>query len=129
MAFFQKKHLKWLIVLTVIIVLAVVYKNFNPAVNAYFPKCPSKLITGLDCPGCGSQRAIHQLLNFDLKGALKMNALLVVSIPYLITGFVFDNIPKNEKVLKWRKRLFGEKAIYIILFIIVAYTVLRNIFR
>ena len=25
--------------------------------------CPFKAMTGLDCPGCGATRAIHQLLN------------------------------------------------------------------
>jgi len=127
MVFFQKKYIKWLIAFTVIIVLVVVYRNFNPAGNAYFPKCPSQLITGLKCPGCGSQRAVHHLLNFNLKEAFRMNALMVISIPYIITGFAFDLIPVNERMLKWRKRLFGEKAIYTILFIITIYTILRNI--
>ena len=29
--------------------------------NQYFPKCPFRFITGLQCPGCGSTRACYQL--------------------------------------------------------------------
>ena len=45
------------------------------------PPCPSRWLTGLFCPGCGSTRALHALLHGDLPGALAMNPLLVVSLP------------------------------------------------
>lgn len=124
-----RKILKWSIVLGVLLALVLVYKFFNPLENPYFPKCPVLVLTGLECPGCGSQRAIHHLLNLNIIEAFKNNALLVISIPYLITGFIFDVRKKlSPGMLKWRKILFGEKAIYIILVIIVLYTILRNIF-
>ncbi len=111
-----------------IVALVLVYKLFNPVNSLYFPKCPVKVLTGLDCPGCGSQRAIHYLLNLDVVQAFKMNALLVLAIPYVITNFVFDLVKEpGPKLQKWRKRLFGEKAIYFILIVITVYTVLRNI--
>ena len=125
----SKKILKWSIVLGIILILSVLYKFYNPNENIYFPKCPFKELTGYKCPGCGSQRAIHYLLNFEIYPAFKENALLVLSIPYLLIGFVFDLI-KNPgiKLLKWRKILFGEKAIYIILTVIILFWILRNIF-
>src|SRR5437762_10353071 len=38
---------------------------FNPAApaNQWFPKCPFLLLTGYQCPGCGSTRACYQLLH------------------------------------------------------------------
>jgi len=123
-----KKVFKWLGVFLLFTALAVVYKTFNPLENNLFPKCPLLVTTGLQCPGCGSQRAIHHLLNFDLLNALKENAILVLSIPYVITGFTFDLIKEpNANTLKWRKRLFGQKAIFIILVIIISFWILRNI--
>jgi len=123
-----KKFFKWSIVLIFISVLAILYRTYNPTGNIYFPKCPFRELTGLKCPGCGSQRAIHYLLNFDILNAWKENFLLVLFIPYLLSGIVFDSLKKmGENTLKWRKALFGQKAIFVILFIIIAFWILRNI--
>ena len=68
-------------VATILIVAAiiVVYYLFNPAQYSFFPRCPSKLITGYDCPGCGTQRAFHALLNGNIAEALHYNATFVHS--------------------------------------------------
>jgi len=122
------KILKWTTVLIVVSILIVLYKTYNPSGNIYFPKCPFRALTGLKCPGCGSQRAIHYLLNFDVQNAIKENTILVLSIPYILIGLVFDSLNKpNENILKWRKILFGRKAIFVILSIIIGFWILRNI--
>lgn len=52
------------------------------------PKCPFKLMTGLDCPGCGITRMIHALLHGDVVAAWHFNAvLLVLGLPLLIWLF------------------------------------------
>lgn len=122
------KILKWSIVIILLTILAILYKAYNPNENMYFPKCPLRELTGLKCPGCGSQRAIHYLLNFDILNAIRENVILVLSIPYVLTGLAFDTLKKpNEKILKWRKLLFGEKAIFLILAIIIVFWTLRNL--
>ena len=122
------KILKWSIVIIFVTILAILYRTYNPIGNIYFPKCPFRELTGLKCPGCGSQRAVHYLLNFDILNATKENAILVLSLPYILTGIVFDLLKRtNGKILKWRKRLFGQKAIFVILTIIIAFWILRNI--
>jgi hypothetical protein len=122
------KILKWSIVIILLTILAILYKTYNPSGNNYFPKCPFRVLTGLKCPGCGSQRAIHYLLNFDIFNAIKENVILVLSIPYILTGLVFDSLKNsNENILKWRKILFGRKAIFVILTIIITFWILRNI--
>lgn len=123
-----RKILKWSIAIIIVTILAILYRTYNPNGNVYFPKCPFKEFTGLKCPGCGSQRAVHYLLNFDIFNAIKENVILVLSIPYILTGLVFDSLKKpNENLLKWRKILFGRKAIFVILSIIIAFWILRNI--
>ena len=49
---------------------------FDPEEMAVFPRCPFLLATGYECPGCGSQRAIHDMLHLDLKSAFSQNALI-----------------------------------------------------
>jgi hypothetical protein len=122
------KILKWSIIIVLIIILAILYKTYNPSGNLYFPKCPFLALTGLKCPGCGSQRAIHYLLNLDMLNAIKENAILVLSLPYIFIGFIFDLVKHpNAEILKWRKRLFGQKAIFLVLTIIISFWVLRNV--
>ena len=38
--------------------------------------------TGLLCPGCGSLRALHQLLHGHWETAFRFNPLLVASLPF-----------------------------------------------
>lgn len=106
--------------------LIVIYKTFNPA-TGLFPKCPFKQVTGLQCPGCGSQRAVHHLLNAEIKQAFALNPLLVIAIPYLVVGFFFEVLPLGKNALKARKFLFGTKAIIVILVIIIGFAVWRNL--
>ncbi len=124
----NSRIIKWVLAFIVISVLVILYKTYNPNGNVYFPKCPFREITGLKCPGCGSQRAIHYILNFDFYSAIKENAILVLSIPYIIMGAVFDLLKNpSERLLKWRKVIFGKRAIYLILTIIILFWILRNL--
>jgi hypothetical protein len=128
LASFVSKIIKWSLGIIVVTLFAILYRINDPAKSNYFPKCPFYELTGFKCPGCGSQRAIHHLLNAEIYQAFKENALLVISIPYLLTGFSFDLIKNpGERILKWRKILFGKKAIYLILSVIIAFWILRNI--
>jgi hypothetical protein len=86
----------------IIALLAVLYYNFNPTKYSFFPKCPFFVLTGLQCPGCGSQRAIYQLLHGHIAGAIHYNALLVFSLPFLAIHFSYKllSLVKNKN-LKW----------------------------
>lgn len=55
----------------------------DPARHSLYPVCYFHQLTGLDCPGCGSQRAIHQLLHGNLLLAFRLNPLLILSLPLL----------------------------------------------
>lgn len=63
---------------------ALFYFLFDPTRVAIFPPCLFHQLTGLDCPGCGAQRALHQLLHGHLTAAIRLNALFVLSLPLFV---------------------------------------------
>jgi hypothetical protein len=57
------------------------YFLFDPNKFSIFPPCLFHQLTGLDCPGCGAQRAFHQLLHGHLIAAIRLNVMFVFSLP------------------------------------------------
>ncbi|BBC28898.1 hypothetical protein SGFS_001890 [Streptomyces graminofaciens] len=55
---------------------------FDPTRPGRFPSCPFRAVTGWDCPGCGSLRALHALTHGDVVAAVDYNALLVGFLPF-----------------------------------------------
>ncbi len=66
--------------LTMVSACAVLY-FFDPEKAGFYPVCAFHQMTGLECPGCGSLRALHQLTHGNIAGAWHFNPLLVASIP------------------------------------------------
>jgi uncharacterized protein DUF2752 len=64
----------------------VMLRVFDPATSGIFPPCPVRYWTGWYCPGCGSLRAIHQLLHGNLRAAWALNPLTMVMLPFLTYG-------------------------------------------
>ena len=62
-------------------VAALVLYFFDPVRVPIYPVCQFHRLTGLDCPGCGSLRAMHALLHGQIDAALHFNLLLVLSMP------------------------------------------------
>jgi hypothetical protein len=122
------------IVLTVLVAFVVligvaVYFTFdpsNPTLSKFFPKCPVYSFTGFKCPGCGTQRAIHAILNGDLVRAAHYNALLLVAIPLIALYWFADLTRKRWPALD--NALNHPVAIILLLVVVVAWLVLRNIF-
>ena len=106
------------------VVGAGVYFAFDPAAEAWFPKCPFWMLTGWECPGCGSQRAIHALLHGDLWGAVQSNVLFVVGIPYAV-GSLYK--PKSERGERIRRFFYGPTALRTALGVILVFWVVRNL--
>ena len=58
---------------------SVVFAQHNPYQTQIFAPCPILALTGWQCPGCGSTRALYSLLHGDVPKALSMNPLLLAS--------------------------------------------------
>ena len=67
----------------------VILFHFDPEKTWFYPACRFHQMTGLDCPGCGSQRALHALLHGQVLRALHDNLLLVLSLPLLLGLFAY----------------------------------------
>ena len=59
----------------------------DPNVPGHYPGCPSQMLLGVDCPGCGGMRGTYDLLHGDIAGMLDDNILLVVAVPLAIVAF------------------------------------------
>ncbi len=49
--------------------------------TTHIPLCPFRAVTGLDCPFCGSLRAVHSLAHVDVVGAASHNLLFTLAAP------------------------------------------------
>ena len=104
----------------------VVYSIFNPAECWWMPKCPVHLLTGHQCPGCGTQRALFLLLHGDFAQAFKANALLFLLAPYLLTAGIAELY--RSRLPRLFKALMHPFSVLMILILIVIWTIMRNIF-
>lgn len=82
------KNWWWGIPITALAGGTVLLLVFDPAESGIFPPCPVLYLTGWYCPGCGSLRAIHQLLRGHIWAAWAMNPLTVLLLPFLTYGLV-----------------------------------------
>jgi hypothetical protein len=80
------KNRRLVATLTAFAVGVVMLAVFDPARSGVFPPCPVRYFTGWYCPGCGSLRAIHQLLRGNLGAAWALNPLTIILLPFLTYG-------------------------------------------
>jgi Protein of unknown function (DUF2752) len=99
---------------------------FDPATSGVFPPCPVHALTGLYCPGCGSLRALHQLLLGNLGAAFALNPLAVLSLPFLVygtTSYALFQI-RGRYLPRW---FLPASWIWTLLAVIILFAMVRNI--
>lgn len=102
---------------------------FDPEKIHFFPQCPFRMMTGgWLCPGCGSQRAMHALLHGEVARAFGFNALLVLSLPFVIVGVWMEWFGGKGKYPDEQRWLFGQGAAKMWLLIVVIWWISRNLF-
>jgi hypothetical protein len=121
----QKRGTFALITLTIIAVSILLFRH-NPATSGLYPPSPFPLLTGLYCPGCGTLRALHQLLNGHLITAFGLNPLMVISLPFLFGSYLNYGAEAITGKSLWQI-FIPAKLIWFLLQVIVAYWVVRNI--
>ena len=100
---------------------------FNPALpaNQFFPKCPFRLLTGWQCPGCGSTRAFYQLLHLHPIAAFKLNPLMMLTLPFIIYGLL--GFTKSALTGKPHRRVFIPPLyLWLWLALLIFFWIFRN---
>jgi hypothetical protein len=89
---------------------------FDPAATSFYPRCLFHSWTGLDCPFCGTTRALHQLLHGNVGAAFRFNALAISLLP--LVGYLATRGDRGGMKPVWIWGLLG---------VVIAFGVLRNV--
>jgi hypothetical protein len=101
------------------------YQNDPAQSETVFILCVTKNISGIDCPGCGSQRAFHELLHGNFIKAAKLNLTIYFFTPLLL--FLFLKTALKPFRIDLPDLLITTKRLMLILFFLLLFTVLRNL--
>ncbi|HJE40152.1 MAG: DUF2752 domain-containing protein [Candidatus Amulumruptor caecigallinarius] len=122
----MKKHpVRVIAAVVVAVTLIVIYGLVNPE-SRFFPKCMFLVVTGWKCPGCGSQRAIHALLNGDVGAAWGYNALLVSFIP-LVAVMVIASLVRLRRP-GFYNFVNSRWIIWSVFVVVVGWGIVRNVY-
>ena len=105
-------------------------RGVDPNVPGHYPVCPTKLLFGIDCPGCGGLRATHALANGDIAAAADHNILVLAAIPVVLVLWVLwvrRSWRAPESVRAAAPVWWSRAAMPALLILLVAYTVVRNL--
>lgn len=94
--------------------------------RTHVPLCPFHVVTGLDCPLCGSLRAVHELTRGHLAVALRDNVLLVGAVPVALAAWLVWLVDARTGRLRTRRRWSRAATIATVAAMLV-FTVLRNL--
>jgi len=83
------------------------------------------MLTGFQCPGCGSTRALHQLMHGHLINAFTLNPLFLISLPFLLLVLVRHTtyVMRGERP---PGNVLPASVIYAIFFIALSFWIIRN---
>ena len=123
-----KKFKPFFIALSIFVFVGILtfYFIYNPSEYNIFPKCVFYSETGLYCPGCGSQRAIHQILNGNILTGLSHNFLIILLVLVLAYDAVVISINSTLKK-SYKNSLHKSTTTYVILVLVILFWVFRNI--
>ena len=113
------------LLLLAVVASAVVLFVWDPATTWFFPSCPFRALTGWSCPGCGTLRALHELLHGHVGQALRENAFLPAVGLVAIAAAGSDRL-RGTHTGTWT-RLTSPASVTYLAIAAVAFTVARNI--
>lgn len=124
----MKKYIIVVISVLVLTLILIMYYNYEESDSGWSVQCGLYQATGLYCPGCGGQRALHYLLHGQIGKALRYNLLFVAGIPFFIyLYYVLVRVYLLKGKYNAQSFIFSKNFAIIFLLIFLVYFVLRNI--
>ena len=90
------------------------------------PVCPTKLLFGIDCPGCGSLRMLYSVLHGDLPAAARFNALGLAALVVLVWAYgawVYGRVA-DRRTWSWQRHRWAAP---VTMLLVLAWSVVRNL--
>ena len=98
---------------------------FEPGKTGLFPVCLFRFLTGYQCPGCGSTRAMHQLLHGHVVAAFMLNPLFLLAIPFLLFALLRYSVVVMRGGVP-RQNVLPASYIYGLFFVVLSFWIFRN---
>lgn len=121
----SRRFFPWL-VLGAVAAVALCFYYLDPSSHAFYLPCPLQTLTGLECPGCGSQRALHQLLHGNFHAAVRLNPLFVTLLPLLI-WYGARTLLRKSSGLELPIVCSGRAWVWVLVIVIVTFGIYRNV--
>lgn len=102
----------------------------DPHEGGSFAVCPSLALLGVQCPGCGSLRGVHDLATGQIAEAVGHNALLVPVLAVLVWWWAAQVAAASGRP-SWAERVpgppSGRRTTVAVVAVLAVFTVLRNL--
>ncbi len=122
----SKTYVRWFIL--AILLIGVLYSFLVDTTQLEIaPKCMFYQLTGFKCPGCGTQRALHELVHLNFVGVIQYNPILLLGLPYLVLLAYLCYFNGDKHFPKLNAFINSRKAILFVFGLIVVYWIGRNI--
>jgi Protein of unknown function (DUF2752) len=99
----------------------------DPHQHGTWGLCPFKVLTGLNCPGCGGLRAVNDLTNGHLGAAVSSNLLVVSLMPVAILALALWATDRWRGEERRLPRQLRRPAFVAFVVVVVVFTVCRNL--
>lgn len=121
--FFNKNS----IIIALVLMIILFYFVWDPQESIFFPKCIVYSTSGVLCPACGGQRAIHSILHLDITSAMRYNWFVTILLPYFILLIVFEYTSLKNRYKKLYENLFNMRVYSAIIVVMIIFTIVRNL--
>jgi hypothetical protein len=124
---YSRRVVVWVVIAVfVAMIILPLYFYFDPTHSLLAPKCTFHMLTGLDCPACGGQRALHSLLNGEVWLSFRYNPFLWLCVPYVVLLF-YAILFRGVCARRLYDRLTSTAAIVTFLVLYLLWWVVRNL--
>jgi hypothetical protein len=122
-----KKFIRLIIITATASTLALLYFFADARYASFFPHCPFHSITGLLCPGCGSQRAFSAILHGQLLQAANYNLLFVLATPLILYSALVAVLNTFRTKQLTQSLFYSPLFTKVLLGVVLVFWIVRNI--